>query len=110
MTYLQEMDYLKTGIGLRGYGQRDPLVEYKTEAYGAFQILVDTMYEDYLRTVLRIELKLAPQAVEHKEDPALKGARFSGPAEVDGDEQRFGTAQAGSGAGPHRRPGWSGCR
>lgn len=72
MNYLQEMDYLKTGIGLRGFGQRDPLVEYKTEAYGAFQILVDTMYEDYLRTVLRIELKAAPQAVEHKEDPALK--------------------------------------
>lgn len=85
MNYLQEMDYLKTGIGLRGFGQRDPLVEYKTEAYGAFQILVDTMYEDYLRTVLRIELKAAPHAVEHKEDPALKGARFSGPAEVDGD-------------------------
>ena len=61
MNYLQEMDYLKTGIGLRGFGQRDPLVEYKTEAYGAFQILVDTMYEDYLRTVLRIEIKAAPQ-------------------------------------------------
>ena len=85
MNYLQEMDYLKTGIGLRGFGQRDPLVEYKTEAYGAFQILVDTMYEDYLRTVLRIEIKAAPRAVEHKEEPALEGARFSGPAEVDGD-------------------------
>ena len=85
MNYLQEMDYLKTGIGLRGFGQRDPLVEYKTEAYGAFQMLVDTMYEDYLRTVLRIEIKAAPQAVEHKEAPALEGARFSGPADVDGD-------------------------
>ena len=85
MNYLQEMDYLKTGIGLRGFGQRDPLVEYKTEAYGAFQILVDTMYEDYLRTVLRIEIKAAPRAVEHKEGPALEGAHFSGPAEVDGD-------------------------
>ena len=85
MNYLQEMDYLKTGIGLRGFGQRDPLVEYKTEAYGAFQMLVDTMYEDYLRTVLRIEIKAAPHAVEHKEDPALEGARFSGPADVDGD-------------------------
>ena len=85
MNYLQEMDYLKTGIGLRGFGQRDPLVEYKTEAYGAFQILVDTMYEDYLRTVLRIEIKAAPRAVEHKEEPALERAHFSGPAEVDGD-------------------------
>ena len=85
MSYLQEMDYLKTGIGLRGFGQRDPLVEYKTEAYRAFQTLVDTMYEDYLRTVLRIELKAAPRAVERKEEPALDGAHFSGPADVDGD-------------------------
>ena len=37
--HLQEMDYLKTGIGLRAFGQRDPLVEYKNEAYAAFQRL-----------------------------------------------------------------------
>ena len=36
MAHLQEMDYLKTGIGLRAFGQRDPLVEYKNEAYAAF--------------------------------------------------------------------------
>ena len=84
MSYLQEMDYLKTGIGLRGFGQRDPLVEYKTEAFAAFKTLVDTMYEDYLRTVLRIEFKQAPKPVAEPEAPVLAGARFSGPAEVDG--------------------------
>ena len=84
MSYLQEMDYLKTGIGLRGFGQRDPLVEYKTEAFAAFQTLVDTMYEDYLRTVLRIEFKQAPAVQHEAESPALAGAQFSGPAEVDG--------------------------
>ena len=41
MNYLQEMDYLKQGIGLRGFGQRDPLVEYKSEAFAAFHTLVD---------------------------------------------------------------------
>ena len=56
MNYLQEMDYLKAGIFLRGYGQRDPLVEYKEEAYRSFGELVSTMYEDFLRTILRIEL------------------------------------------------------
>jgi preprotein translocase subunit SecA len=35
--HLYEMDHLKTGIGLRAYGQRDPVIEYKKEAYGAFQ-------------------------------------------------------------------------
>ena len=83
MTYLQEMDYLKAGIGLRGYGQRDPLVEYKQEAYSAFRELVSAMYEDFLRTVLRVKLAAAP--TEQSESPALSGARYSGPGEVDGD-------------------------
>ena len=89
MNYLQEMDYLKAGIGLRGYGQRDPLVEYKEEAYSAFGILVDTMYEDFLRTVLRMELAAAPGAAPQAPQAPnmLAGARFSGPAEVDGDNR-----------------------
>ena len=85
MAYLQEMDYLKTGIGLRGFGQRDPLVEYKQEAYAAFQNLVNTMYEDFLRTILRIKLASAPRE-EAPEPSALRGAHYSGPAEVDGDQ------------------------
>lgn len=88
MGYLQEMDYLKQGIGLRGFGQRDPLVEYKTEAFRAFQTLVNTMYEDYLRTVMHAEFKnpdAARARIEGERNPALAGARMSGPAEVDGD-------------------------
>ena len=88
MAYLQEMDYLKTGIGLRGFGQRDPLVEYKTEAYAAFTELVNTMYEDFLRTILRIQVVTQPvPQVTSEEDPAeLRGAQYSGPTEVDGDQ------------------------
>ena len=81
MAYLQEMDYLKTGIGLRGFGQRDPLVEYKTEAFAAFTELVNTMYEDYLRTILHIELMAQPAP----EPSSLDNAHYSGPDEVDGD-------------------------
>ena len=89
MSYLQEMDYLKTGIGLRGFGQRDPLVEYKSEAYAAFSELVNTMYEDFLRTILRIEVvdRPAPAAAPSDVEPAeLRGAQYSGPSEVDGDQ------------------------
>ena len=86
MAYLQEMDYLKTGIGLRGFGQRDPLVEYKGEAYAAFTELVNTMYEDYLRTILRIEVVARrPVPTSADEPDELRGAQYSGPAEVDGD-------------------------
>ena len=83
MAYLQEMDYLKTGIGLRGFGQRDPLVEYKQEAYTAFGQLVDTMYEDFLRTMLHIRRTAKPQ--ETPAPSSLEGARYSGPTELDGD-------------------------
>ena len=82
MAYLQEMDYLKTGIGLRGFGQRDPLVEYKTEAFAAFTELVNTMYEDFLRTILHIELMASPAP---RENTNLEAARYSGPQDVDGD-------------------------
>ena len=111
MTYLQEMDYLKTGIGLRGYGQRDPLVEYKSEAYAAFTELVNTMYEDFLRTILRIEIAVRQQApAKPKEDDEalsdeLRGAQYSGPAEVDGDH---GSPARRPAAGAPRQQGGSG--
>ncbi len=112
MSYLQEMDYLKQGIGLRGFGQRDPLVEYRSEAYRAFGELVATMYEDYLRTVLRIEVRQAPKVThEADEAPALRGAHFSGPAEVDGAQgaaqstlRREAVANAANAAGRAPQP------
>lgn len=85
MVYLQEMDYLKTGIGLRGFGQRDPLVEYKTEAYEAFTLLVNTMYEDFLRTILRLELVNRPR--QNTEAEAFQNAHYSGGEETDGDQK-----------------------
>ena len=85
MAYLQEMDYLKTGIGLLGFGQRDPLVEYKTEAYEAFTLLVNTMYEDFLRTILRLELVNRPR--QNTEAEAFQNAHYSGGEETDGDQK-----------------------
>jgi preprotein translocase subunit SecA len=48
---LLAMDHLKEGIGLRGYGQRDPLIEYKKESFDMFQDLMDRIEGDSLRTV-----------------------------------------------------------
>lgn len=87
MAYLQEMDYLKTGIGLRGFGQRDPLVEYKTEAYEAFTLLVNTMYEDFFRTILRLELVNRPR--QNTETEVFQNAQYSGGEETDGDQKAF---------------------
>jgi preprotein translocase subunit SecA len=47
--HLLAMDHLKEGIGLRGYGQRDPLVEYKRESYDMFEALMDRIEDESLR-------------------------------------------------------------
>jgi preprotein translocase subunit SecA len=47
--HLYSLDHLKEGIGLRGYGQRDPLVEYKKESFQMFQGLMDRIDEEILR-------------------------------------------------------------
>jgi preprotein translocase subunit SecA len=47
--HLLEMDYLREGIGLRGYGQRDPLVEYKRESFDMFQAMMERISEETLR-------------------------------------------------------------
>jgi preprotein translocase subunit SecA len=47
--HLLAMDHLKEGIGLRGYGQRDPLVEYKRESYEMFEALMDRIEDETLR-------------------------------------------------------------
>ena len=47
--HLLTMDHLKEGIGLRGYGHRDPLVEYKRESFGMFEDMMDRMEDETLR-------------------------------------------------------------
>ena len=81
MAHLQEMDYLKAGIGLRAFGQRDPLVEYKNEAYLAFQNLTSSMYEDYLRTLLRLQLAVQKPLPEEK-NPLEGKVNYSSPEQA----------------------------
>lgn len=55
MEHLENMQYLREGIGLRGYGQRDPLVEYKQEGFRIFEKLLNNIEEDWLLTLFKIE-------------------------------------------------------
>jgi preprotein translocase subunit SecA len=50
------MDYLQEGIGLRAYGQRDPLVEYQREAFSMFQEMKDAIQDEFVRYIYRVEL------------------------------------------------------
>ncbi|MCL2629570.1 MAG: preprotein translocase subunit SecA [Alphaproteobacteria bacterium] len=54
--HLQNMDYLQTGIGLRGYGQKNPLNEYKKEAFGLFEEMMNNMKRMLITYICKLEL------------------------------------------------------
>ena len=118
MNHLDEIDYLRQGIGLRGYGQRDPLIEYKREAYDLFLGLMDTVRKTYLMTILKIgpastrlgEAGPAPSFL-HSELPReihFRGAddsvaQFSGSEQAEGSQQSTANSQLqNTGAEPQK--------
>ena len=73
MDHLDAMDALKEGINLRAYGQKNPLVEYKFEAYDMFEEMVDSIKRTTVTFLYHIQItysKPVPQAEDH-----LQGAR-----------------------------------
>jgi len=72
MGHLDAMDQLRQGIGLRAYGQRDPLVEYKHEAYDMFNMMVEEIQEDIVRYVYHVSVVERPKErqdlVENRQD------------------------------------------
>lgn len=79
MQHLQEMDYLRQGIGLRAFGQRDPLTEYRQEAHRAFAQLTDTMYQKFLRTLLRLQVMVNKPNTTPEPDPLARKMSYSSP-------------------------------
>jgi preprotein translocase subunit SecA len=58
--HLLSMDHLKEGIGLRGYGQKDPLVEYKKESYILFQDMMDRIEDETIRYLFFLQITQGP--------------------------------------------------
>jgi preprotein translocase subunit SecA len=87
--HLLHLDHLRQGIGLRAYGQKDPLNEYKREAFNLFSDLLSGLREQVVNVLATLQLRLeappmpapAPQAQmrEVHEDPALAAAMASEP-------------------------------
>ena len=66
--HLLGMDHLRDGIGLRGYGQKDPLIEYKREGYDLFAGMMERVKSDTLDRLFHV------QAVRHEEQPTAASA------------------------------------
>jgi preprotein translocase subunit SecA len=87
--HLLNMDHLKEGIGLRGYGQRDPLVEYKKEAFEMFQEMIDHLKEVVVEQLFKVRAT--------REEPAPQRTAVA----------MVSRWQEGKGEGPMAAPGRS---
>jgi preprotein translocase subunit SecA len=70
--HLYSLDHLKEGIGLRGYGQKDPLVEYKKESFTLFQAMKARIDEEMVRYLWRLRPVLSPAGEGQAPAPVVK--------------------------------------
>ena len=93
--HLYQMDILKTGIGLRGYNQKDPLVEYKKESYNLFLELVERIKFDSVKVLFNVvftssNTQAIEQNAQEKNEKLLQSAVETGANEDNlGQAQRF---------------------
>lgn len=100
IAHLQAMDSLRQGIGLRAYGQRDPLLEYQKEGYEMFQAMVQSIEQDTVSYVFRVTLSRGEPAGRRRA-PIVSAAGAGG-----GGTKPAGTARAPTGtSGSARKVG-----
>jgi preprotein translocase subunit SecA len=77
--HLLEMDYLREGIGLRAIAQKDPLVEYKHEAFNLFKQLIDEIKFDTVKLLFNARIMAADQQ-QQRQEQQLRNVSTSGPS------------------------------
>jgi preprotein translocase subunit SecA len=111
--HLYEMDYLREGIGLRGYGQRDPLIEYQREGYDMFNAMMEGIKEESVGNLFNLQVQVQENPIVEEADggaaePAAIDApeaagRAATPAPGVPGPRAGGTPRARAG-GAHARP------
>ena len=76
MDHIDNMDQLRQGIALRGYGQKDPVVEYRIEGFDMFDQMVDSIRESSVKMLLTIELRAAGSAPKREQVAKPTGEGF----------------------------------
>jgi preprotein translocase subunit SecA len=91
--HLLSIDHLKQGIGLVGYGQKDPLVEYKKQSFDLFQEMLDRIDQTTIRSLFNLQVvaEQPPEALRQRRAPRRTALNFTGPNQ--------GAAAAGEEAG-----------
>jgi preprotein translocase subunit SecA len=76
--HLLDMDYLREGIHLRGFAQKDPLIEYKNEGFKLFEDLMNSIWEDFARHIFHVELEIEPAEAEVAFNPSSRSSSTRG--------------------------------
>jgi preprotein translocase subunit SecA len=99
--HLYSLDHLREGIGLRGYGQRDPLVEYKKESFALFQAMRERVDEEILRYLWRLRPVLqGPEPPRHAPRRPAPVTTSEARPSVPAFAGAFGGGGGGAGAAP----------
>ncbi len=77
MDHLDSVENLRGGIGLRAYGQKDPLVEYKNEAYKMFENLIATIDDEIIHRIFNVQVANQPHVHENVQEIAAGEAEVS---------------------------------
>jgi preprotein translocase subunit SecA len=99
--HLVMLEHLRQVIGLRGYGQRDPLNEYKSEAFQLFEAMLANMREAVTAQLMRVEVMQAPPEEEQQQLPYMEAHKidpFTGEDEMSFADATLSPAMAGNGA------------
>ncbi len=99
--HLLMLEHLRQVIGLRGYGQRDPLNEYKAEAFNLFETMIAKLREVVTAQLMRVEIVQQPPAQEEPKLPYMEAHKIdpqTGEDEIGFAEARLAPALAGNGA------------
>ena len=78
-SHIQYLEQLRQVVGLRSYGQRDPLIEYKKEAFDLFSNLLEKLKLDYIKVLMNLRVVVQPQEIKKdeikKNDPKFIGKK-----------------------------------
>jgi preprotein translocase subunit SecA len=81
--HLYEMDYLQEGIQLRGYGQRDPLIEYQREAFDMFGAMMDGIKEEAVGFLFYVQVNVEELAADEEPEPVPVAVTAEGAPQLD---------------------------
>jgi len=99
-SHLYEMDVLKTGIGLRGYNQKDPLTEYKKDSYNLFMLLIQRIKFEAIKVLQVVQFNFEDPAAEQAKMEAMREELEADLAKIKTNEDEMVEADFEEGPAP----------